>query len=568
VSHALARSPLFDGLDGPSLEAIEASMRRREFQPREILCHAGETGDNLLLIVSGLARVVLADPLGDGGRTVAKLRRGDLVGEMSLVTNEPRTATVVAALPTTALELDRDDFAAILARHPQILANLNRILSAKLAETTARVGDGSRRGEAVALVVGKELGGLVDEIVAATEAASPRSVAAADGRTSFAGAVESLDALLAEHGTAIVIAAAEEEGLPLLADAVDRTVAIVADEREAAALADRLAGDGSGRPFEAIVVAESPSRPARREVVRFARGDGDALPPQELAWIGRHLARTKLGLALGAGGAKGYAHIGVLQVLEDAGYAVDYVSGSSIGAIVGTWIALGLEAAAIDPAMRHAFRPELVEQMFKLSLTGASTGLEAMTSMLREASEDKTFEELELPLAVMTVDLDSREPATIETGLLWQALLAATALAGIFPPYELEGRRLVDGLALVPVPVDATRRLGADIVVSVNIISRQVLPAWPGEVPEPEEPKAARSRMLDTLLEVMDLAQLDSSERHAARADVAVTPRFGPSSWRDFHLADLFLEAGRLAAHEQLPALRALANPQPSRLPI
>ena len=68
--------------------------------------------------------------------------------------------------------------------------------------------------------------------------------------------------------------------------------------------------------------------------------------------------------------------------------------------------------------------------------------------------------------------------------------------------------------------------------------------------------------MLDTLLEVIDLAQVEASVRHAARADVVMTPRFGPGNWRDFHLADLFLEAGRRVAEEQLPALRALARPQ------
>ena len=67
--------------------------------------------------------------------------------------------------------------------------------------------------------------------------------------------------------------------------------------------------------------------------------------------------------------------------------------------------------------------------------------------------------------------------------------------------------------------------------------------------------------MLDTLLEVMDVAQLDSSERHAARADVPITPTFGPSSWRDFHLADLFFEAGRQAAEERLPKPGPLARP-------
>jgi NTE family protein len=162
----------------------------------------------------------------------------------------------------------------------------------------------------------------------------------------------------------------------------------------------------------------------------------------------------------------------------------------------------------------------------------------------------------------MTVDLNAREPTPVTEGPLWEALVAATALAGLFPPHERNGQRLVDGLALVPVPTDAVLDAGADIAVSVNIISRHTLPAWPGGPPPEPEQGRPRSRMLDILLEVMDLAQLDSSERHAARADVVVTPKFGHSTWRDFHLADLFLEAGRSAAEEQLAALRSLAKPQ------
>jgi NTE family protein len=563
VIRALGLSPLFEGLADDALEEIEAVMRRREFEPRDVLCEAGEPGDNLLLIESGLARVVLGDA---AGRTVAKLRRGDLVGEMSLVTNEPRTATVVAALPTTALELDRDHFAAVLADHPAILANLNKILSAKLAETTARVGEGAPHGEAVALLVGPGAAGFVDDLLAATEAVSARPVASIDARDSLESALGSLDAVLAEHATAIVVANSDEERLPLLAEAVDRTVALVRDERELDRLVDALGGDAAGQPLDAIVLAESASPVAG--AVRVVPVDGGEIAADERAWIARHLTRTKLGLALGAGGAKGYAHVGVLQVLEEAGYRVDYVAGSSIGGIVGAALALGMDSSGVDATMRQTFRPEVVDQIFKLSLTGSSTGLETMTQVLREATDDRSFADLEIPLAVMAVDLNGQEAAPLLSGPLWEALVAGTALAGIFPPFEQNGRRLVDGLALVPVPTDATRDLGADIVVSVNIISRQVLPAWPGELPQAEKPKGARARMLDTLLEVMDLAQLDSSERHAARADVAITPRFGPSSWRDFHLADLFLEAGRIAAQEQLPALQALANPQPSRLPI
>jgi NTE family protein len=118
----------------------------------------------------------------------------------------------------------------------------------------------------------------------------------------------------------------------------------------------------------------------------------------------------------------------------------------------------------------------------------------------------------------------------------------------------------VDGITLVPVPTGAVLDLGAGVTVSVDVIGAPPLPAWPGEdEPEPEPPPR-RARMLDTLLEVMDLAQAEASARHAALADVVVTPRFGPGSWRDFHLPDRFRDAGRRAADDALPALRTLVR--------
>ena len=106
----------------------------------------------------------------------------------------------------------------------------------------------------------------------------------------------------------------------------------------------------------------------------------------------------------------------------------------------------------------------------------------------------------------------------------------------------------------MPVPTGAVIQDGADVTVSVNLIGRHTLASWP-------EARAAtrggrRRGVLDNLLEVMDLSQLSESVRNAELADVVVTPRFGPGEWRDFHLADLFLAAGRDAALDQLPALR------------
>jgi hypothetical protein len=99
-------------------------------------------------------------------------------------------------------------------------------------------------------------------------------------------------------------------------------------------------------------------------------------------------------------------------------------------------------------------------------------------------------------------------------------------------------------------------------VVSVNLLGTESLEAWPGVTePDTEPQKKRRHGPLDTILEAMDLSQLDTSARHAALADVVITPRFGPAEWRDFHLADRFLAAGRAAALEQLPALKALTRP-------
>src|SRR5919197_1691544 len=121
-SDALARTPLFAGLEPAELEELEAGMRRQTFGPGDVICRAGEPGDSLFVIADGFARVILDEPSG-GARTVARLRRGDVIGEMSLATGEPRSATVVAAVPTTAIEISRDDVAALIARQPRLIEN-------------------------------------------------------------------------------------------------------------------------------------------------------------------------------------------------------------------------------------------------------------------------------------------------------------------------------------------------------------------------------------------------------------------------------------------------------------
>jgi NTE family protein len=502
----LGRSPLFEGLSEQEVEDVLGSMRPVSFSAGTAICREGDPGTTLFVLVGGQADVL--HPGGD--ETEVRLGPGDVIGEMAVVSGEARSATVVAATATEALELDQEAFAALLLRRPLLAANVSRIVSRRLAWTRSR--QRSEHGEAVVLRLDAATARLMPEIAAATEAASPRPVTVVEACHDDAGPSDAVDDVVGNGGLALIIAGPETP-------TIERTTRVV----------------------DASEVLDARHR--------------------DVAWLGRHLARTKLGLALGAGGAKGYAHVGTLEVLEEAGYAVDCVAGASIGAIVGALLALGLPAAEIDARLRRTFSPDRVERMFKLGFSGAPT--ELVGEAFREATEDATFDDLAIPLSVMTVDLVSHRPAPITDGPLWEALLAATALAGMYPPYERDGQRLVDGLALVPVPTGAAVALGADLTLSVNILNRDTLDAWPGDADVPEPPAPTRgSMMLDTMLEVMDLSQLESSIRHAELADVVVSPRFGPASWRDFHLADLFLEAGRQAARNRLALLDSLARPQ------
>jgi NTE family protein len=562
---ALARSPLFAGLDLAQLEQLARCGKHRQFGPGEELCRAGEPSEACWLITAGLVHV----SAGPEPTVMARRRKGDTVGEIEAILDEPQRETVIASIPTTTIELAAADLRALVEDAPAILVGALRTVHTRLTHANERTAAARELGETVALAAGASLQGLLGPLLAAARSATPRSVTSLDRRFSFAGAVTAAEQLVSGHSTVLMFSELDAETLTPLLRETDRVVALAGTAAEARALGAVAAGPELDRSIEVVTVGEDAVRASRewpagapvRLIRSFPRAEPFPLGGADLGWLARHLTRTKLGLALGAGGAKGYAHVGVLQVLEEAGYVVDCVAGSSIGAIVGAYLALGMNAAAIEATLRGAFDQAAVAEIFKTSLAGRATGIELMSKLMRETTGERTFAEARIPLTVMAVDLSERAPAPQREGPIWEALLAATALAGVFPPYVRDGHRLVDGLALVPVPTGALEQDGADVTVSVNLIARETLPSWPdGPAPEPP-PERRRRGVLDDLLEVMDLSQLAESTRHAELADVAICPRFGPGEWRDFHLADQFLAAGRAAAAGQLPRLTSLALP-------
>ncbi len=573
---SLGGSRLFEGLSDDELGVVVARMRPRQFAPGEQLCEAGDPSDRIWLITGGLV-IWTAGTTAGGGEIELRMRKGDVIGAQDAITGTERTATVSASTITDTLELDAGDLLELAARFPRILINVIQTQRERLFRASARSAalfsasarSSSTRGEEIGLIAGPSLKGVIPGLVAAARMASAQPVTVADRSLSFAGALTASDELAGEHATVLIPSEFEPDTVGVLLDEADRVVALVGNAEEAGRLGN-VAQAAEGRRLEIVLVSDEARQASQmwptgalNLVVRECPRQRDfPLTDADTTWIARHLTRTKLGLALGAGGAKGYAHVGVLEALEQAGYTVDYVGGSSIGGFVASQIALGYDARGVDARFREAFSAENTAQLFKSPLVGAA-GMEILTGLLKEATKGAFFSHTQVPLVIMAVDLTARAPVAQRRGPLWEALLAALSVAGVFPTQERDGHRLIDAIALVPVPTAAVIEDGADIVVSVNLLGTETLERWPGVPDEPEgEPAKPRRRgPLDTILEAMDLSQLDTSARHAALGDVVITPRFGPAEWRDFNLADLFLEAGRAAASEQMAALQALSRP-------
>jgi NTE family protein len=568
-------TPLFAGLDGAAVADVLACARTRRYEAGQLICREGEASDRVLVLERGLAEVFVPSVTDSCAISVGSLHPGDLVGEVGVVNDRPRSASVIARSEVRAVEITRDDFLRLLARHPRLQVNLTHVLGGRLAEGNASLRD-RRPGEVVTLVTGAGRAGAAAAVITAARHASPRPLAivdllasrGSDGELSppladifvprsVTHAMERLDGLAATHRTVVLAVRHDDPGLGRLLEQADRILALVVPE-EAAALAPALDAPSPGADLVLFSAAAATATPVDKgRVVRRCAAD---LTARDVAWLGRHLARTKLGLALGAGGAKCFAHAGVLQALEGAGYEVDYVAGSSMGAVVAAWLALGLTAAQIAATLEERCAPEpVVDAVFRKGDAGG--GRQIFARIFRETTADRAFVDLTIPATVMTADLASRSPAPIRSGLVWEALVAALSIPGLYPPYVRGAQRLVDAVSLTPVPLDAVVEAGADVTVAVNLLGRETLPRWSGEDGRLAPPAAARGKARDTVVEVLELAQVDASARQTARADVPITPQFGPGTWRDMRLGPLFFAAGAEATEAHLSRLGALARP-------
>lgn len=265
--------------------------------------------------------------------------------------------------------------------------------------------------------------------------------------------------------------------------------------------------------------------------------------------------RKKVGLALSGGAARGFAHIGVLQVLQKEGIPIDMVAGTSAGAVVGAAYARNRDIARItQDSMETNWKKMAPLIDLSFSRSGLIKGKKLINLLTTYVGEDIEFQDLEVPFACTATDIETGEEIVIDSGRVIDALRATISMPGIFSVFSYKGRLLVDGGLTTPVPVEIVKQMGADFVIAVNVN--------PDVAARAENPpgKQSRTRKLPNLFQI--LAQSTTittsllARTNLAAADVVIEPDLAYFKLSDFNKAPDILNLGIEAAERAVGEIK------------
>ena len=525
----LATTDLFGGLSSQALEDVADRVTRVHLSGGSTLFREGEDGDAVYVVMSGRVQVVSAT--SDGREEVIReMGRGENFGELALLTDDPRAATVRALRDTELLALGRPAFEELLASEPATALSLTRILARWLREDGSAFA-GRGRVAAVAVVPGSS---SVDHV--------------AFGRA--------LARSLAEHGSVLVVdpellearlgpEALEDEGerdagrrrttewldrqemehrfLVYVADVgstpwsrrclrqadVALVVAGASDEPVALPGATARAPRPGVTPRSELVLLHPSAVEAPTDTRRWLDGashsdhhhvrlEDDGFRRDDLGRLARHLAGRAVGFVLGGGGARGFAHVGVIRALREAGVPVDRLGGASMGALVAGLFATGMDAKQVEERLQWAWsrvghRPHRTLTFPAYSLV---TG-DRVRRMLSWAFEDRCLEDLWIPFFCTTANLTRGEIVVHRRGPLVRWIEASVSIPGIVPPaVSDEGELLVDGALLNNLPADVMAGEVRGPVVAVSVSSQTELRVDPTRRRAPSGWEAVWGRLL------------------------------------------------------------------------
>lgn len=596
----LRRSRLCRGVDPASLQLIAGNLRQLRFEAGETICRQDEHASYLYLIAHGRVQLSVKQKRGDY-RLLEYLGRGEHFGEMALLTDGRYQATATAIVDTDVLVLERERFHALMTTVPVLAANVSRALGFQLRWEAS----GRRRRwrpKLIAIVHATlqtqmllrplaEALSLRDDRVAVLTDRPMGPIADGDY------AVERIDPeLRGEERVAHV-----HKRLHKLSEPNDRVLLDIRQQPPDATLARQLAeceeifwlaeprfaesglralGDllgcgpqlGSRIHWVWTLGAVERFAPLLPEVPGISPKDfkvvvGDSSPGaprlrQGISRLVRHLNGISVGLALGGGGARGLAHLGVLQAFDEAGIHFDSIAGTSSGALMGATYTAGWPPAQ---AMLH-FKHDLTPRRFWRWLPRGGHWylwtmfrIRAWEGMLRRYLSDARLEQLALPLLTVAVDLVEGREVVRDRGDVVHAILESINIPLMSPPILRDGMALVDGGILNNLPGDVLARRGASLVIGVDVVAK-LSKQFAGNSAATPTDKMRRPGPIDTLLRLNEVQDYGISALRSAAHDLVIKPDTTDFEFSDFTKAEELAERGYQAARDSLAQVQELLD--------
>ena len=579
---------VFEGLSETEVQSIIDATSRKMFSSGEALCRQGGDGQSMFFILNGRVQISVKKLDQSQPVVVNTLGPGQHFGEMSMLNRSPRTATATATMETEVASLDHEHFQQLVNSIPGFTANLSRTLVAWLrgqlsgekASRAIRIAGIVRRGKKharLAPAVAQAIANVQPSITAWS--ATPQcwdsvKVKAHQLDAADMEAFHDLDSQVeknahtildfdAETATARHLLQCERVFWVLDRDQDDQQelekIRFCIDD--VPELARRLQIIEVHEKAEKIPVPLAETLSLQHPALRIQRqgvdGQWSGYRIQDIARLQHLLQGVTLGLVLGGGGARGMAHIGVIEALEQKGIYFDTIAGTSAGSIVGCAYSAGMTPAEILRLINMEMTPPKWVQKLpsgnRLSLF-ADFRLGKIEKKLRKYLYDYTLQQLLVPMCTVAVDLVQGNQIVSSVGDAVSSIRASANHPAFGSPIMKDGHALVDGGILNNVPATVLRNQGADFILTIDVSSE--LDAEFGKIKKDRRGNPIRKvGYMNTLLRVLDIIQRGHSKTHIVESDFVVTPKCAEFPFEDFTRANELYAIGRDATDESIEDL-------------
>ena len=537
LEQQLRAIPFLRNVPAAALGAVAGRLRFRKFDPGDVVFRRGDPSDSMYLVQSGQVDVLLeGDAIpADGQEPLASLGPGSFVGELGLLLDEPRSATLVVSSEAELWALDREDLDALLQEFPVLAIDLTRELGRRLVATNRRImpplvtrfatvwGDGAVSLAKTLLETGSGRIGI------AALAGAPAG-AVPEGVVEIPGAELEPEQLAGWAGTRVHDL---DHLLIVLPPAVS------APARAAVDIAEHCVAFEPGHPGWVM-------RSALRRRVLQADLSGPSLRR-----TARWLAGRAVGLALSSGGSKSLAHIGVIRVLTEAGVQIDAVAGTSGGALAAAGLACSVPEERVLEWARELDRNTRFRR-FDVNIPPRSALFKGvrLRNLFDRWLDGRSFGDATIPLWAVAADVATGEEVVISEGRLADGLRASMSIPGAFVPWRLQGRILIDGAVVNPMPASVLRDAGIRHVIGSTVAGQDIITGRAAQGHTPH--------MLQIMSRMMNSMEREMIKAQIPLVDILIRPKVSASSSFDFSQFEAFIAEGERAARASLDDIRAL----------